>query len=296
LAHDLDKDFWIMKRFLFATMAGALSFFGVLAFSVVSVSAQQPRTEQVPANGGAGVTQSGRRDFTPATPTTAATGLTTDKQKASYGIGFRMGGDMRGGQLTSDDIDLQALLRGMTDGLSKAKPALTEQDLQQAMMNFQTELTSRIQEKSKTAGAKNKKEGEAFLAVNKSKDGVKTLPSGLQYKVIKSGNGATPGPTDTVKAHYKGTLLDGTVFDSSYDRGEPVDFPVNHVIKGWTEALQLMKVGDKWQLFVPSELAYGEHGVGGDIGPNAVLVFDVELLDVKKGDNAPDNMLLPPGK
>jgi FKBP-type peptidyl-prolyl cis-trans isomerase FklB len=285
----LDKDFWIMKRFLLPTMARALSIFSVLAFFAVSVSAQQPKAESI-KGGFVPQTQQTKAPAGPAVP-----GLATDKQKASYGIGFRMGGEMRGSQLTSDDIDLQALVRGMTDGLSKAKPALTEQDLQQAMMNFQTDLTSRIQEKEKTTGVKNKKDGEAFLAANKSKEGVKTLPSGLQYKVIKSGGGATPGPTDNVKAHYKGTLLDGTVFDSSYDRGEPVDFPVNHVIKGWTEALQLMKVGDKWQLFVPSELAYGEHGVGSDIGPNAVLVFDVELLDVSKGDNAPGN-ILPPGK
>lgn len=280
-----------MKRFLLPTMAGALSIFGVLAFFAVSTSAQQPRPEQVPANGGTGVTQSGRRDFTPATPTTTVAGLTTDKQKASYGIGFRMGSDMRAGQLTQDDIDLQRFMQGLSDAIAKKKPALTEEDVQKAMTNFQQTL----QDKIKTLADKNKKEGEAFLAANKTKDGVKALPSGLQYKVIKSGTGATPGPADTVKAHYKGTLLDGSVFDSSYDNGEPAEFPVSGVIKGWTEALQLMKVGDKWQLFIPSDLAYGQRGQPG-IGPNALLVFDVELLDVKKGNNAPDNMLLPPGK
>jgi FKBP-type peptidyl-prolyl cis-trans isomerase FklB len=216
-----------------------------------------------------------------------AAGMGSDKQKASYGIGFRMGSDMRGSQLTADDVDLQAFVRGMTDGINKSKPAISEQDLSQAMKNFHDQLTARIQDKAKSAGEKNKKDGEAFLAANKGKDGVKTLPSGLQYKVIKSGNGPTPGANDTVKAHYKGTLLDGTVFDSSYDRGEPATFPVNGVIPGWTEALQLMNGGDKWQLFIPSKLAYGENGAGGDIGPNAVLVFDVELLDVNKGDKAP---------
>ena len=166
------------------------------------------------------------------------------------------------------------------------------------MTNFHAQLTARMQDKAKVLGDKNKKEGEAFLAANKSKDGVKTLPSGLQYKVIKSGTGATPGPTDVVQAHYKGTLLDGTVFDSSYDRGKPETFPVNGVIPGWTEALQLMKVGDKWELFVPANLAYKETGAGSDIGPNAVLLFDVELLDVGKGDNTPaaNNNMWPAGK
>ena len=155
---------------------------------------------------------------------------------------------------------------------------LSEQDLQQAKLNFHKKVTSRVQD----LAAKNKADGDAFLAANKNKEGVKTLPSGLQYKIIKSGNGPTPGPSDIVKANYKGTLLDGKVFDSSYDRGEPEQFPVNRVIKGWTEALQLMKVGDKWQLFVPASLAYGEPGYPPAIGPNNVLVFDVELLDVTK--------------
>jgi FKBP-type peptidyl-prolyl cis-trans isomerase FklB len=280
-----------MKRFFFPTIASVLSISGVLTFSTVLAQAQQPKPE--PINGGLTPPAQAKAAAGPAVP-----GLTSDKQKASYGIGLRIGGEMHAGQLSSDDLDLQAFVRGVTDAIAKKKPALSEEDLQQGMMNFRTELSTRLQDKAKTLGDKNKKEGEAFLAANKTKDGVKTLASGLQYKVIKSGNGATPGPTDTVKAHYKGTLLDGTVFDSSYDRGEPTEFPVNGVIKGWTEALQLMKVGDKWQLFVPSNMAYGEHGVGGDIGPNAVLVFEVELLDVSKGDKAPGGNidLLPSGK
>jgi FKBP-type peptidyl-prolyl cis-trans isomerase FklB len=267
------------RRFLFPTIATGLSIALVFTLSAIQAFAQQP---------GAARPQTGAETLPPAKTSAApVAGMASDKQKASYGIGFRMGSDMRGSQLTADDIDLQAFVRGMTDGISKSKPAVSEQDLSQAMMNFHNQLTARIQDKAKTAGEKNKKEGEAFLAANKSKEGVKTLPSGLQYKVIKSGNGATPGPNDTVKAHYKGALLDGTVFDSSYDRGEPATFPVNGVIPGWTEALQLMKVGDKWQLFIPAKLGYGETGAGGDIGPNAVLVFDVELLDVNKGDKAP---------
>jgi FKBP-type peptidyl-prolyl cis-trans isomerase FklB len=266
------------KRFVFPTIATGLSIALVFIFSVAQIFAQQP---------GAARPQAGAEALPQGKASAPAAGMGSDKQKASYGIGFRMGSDMRGSQLTADDVDLQAFVRGMTDGINKSKPAISEQDLSQAMKNFHDQLTARIQDKAKSAGEKNKKDGEAFLAANKGKDGVKTLPSGLQYKVIKSGNGPTPGANDTVKAHYKGTLLDGTVFDSSYDRGEPATFPVNGVIPGWTEALQLMKVGDKWQLFIPSKLAYGENGAGGDIGPNAVLVFDVELLDVNKGDKAP---------
>lgn len=265
-----------MKRFLFPAKAMVLAT-AVVAFSVVSAWAQQPRTAQ------------SQPEMIPQARAAAgsAAGLATDKQKASYGVGLSIGGNMRNTQLTADDIDLPAVMRGLSDALSNAKPALSEQELQQVMMDFHKQITGRIQDKAKTVGDKNKKEGEAFLAANKTKDGVKTLPSGLQYKVLKSGNGPSPGPNDTVKANYKGTLLDGTVFDSSYDRGHPETFPVSGVIKGWTEALQLMKVGDKWQLFVPTNLAYGEHGAGSDIGPNAVLVFDVELLDVSKGENAP---------
>jgi FKBP-type peptidyl-prolyl cis-trans isomerase FklB len=267
-----------MKRFLLSTIALMLSICTVAAFSAVTSWAQQPGGAQ--GQRGTEVLPQGK-----AAPGASAAGLASDKQKASYGIGLSIGGNMRQTQLTADDVDLQALLRGLTDGMSNAKPALSEQDLQQVMMNFHTQLTTRIADKAKSMGDKNKKDGEAFLAANKGKEGVKALPSGLQYKVIKSGNGATPGPNDTVQAHYKGTLLDGTVFDSSYDRGKPETFPVSGVIKGWTEALQLMKVGDKWQLFIPANLAYGEHGAGSDIGPNAVLVFDVELLDVSKGNN-----------
>jgi FKBP-type peptidyl-prolyl cis-trans isomerase FklB len=135
-----------------------------------------------------------------------------------------------------------------------------------------------VEAKAGAAVAQNKK----FLEENKKAEGVTTLPSGLQYKVLKSGNGPTPAAEDTVRTHYKGTLIDGTVFDSSYDRGEPAEFPVGGVIKGWTEALQKMKVGDKWQLFIPSELAYGEAGAGGVIPPGATLIFEIELLDVKK--------------
>ena len=136
--------------------------------------------------------------------------------------------------------------------------------------------------KAQKQGEVNKQQGAAFLAANKSKPGVKTTASGLQYKVLKAGNGPTPKATDKVRTHYHGTLIDGTVFDSSVQRGEPAEFPVSGVIRGWTEALQLMKVGDKWQLFIPSELAYSARGAGGVIGPNSTLVFEIELLEILK--------------
>lgn len=145
------------------------------------------------------------------------------------------------------------------------------------MMAFQQEMSSKM----KNLAEKNTKEGEAFLEANKKKSGVITLPSGLQYKILKEGNGAKPTATQTVKCHYRGTLIDGKEFDSSYKRGEPTEFPVGGVIKGWTEALQLMPVGSKWELYIPSTLAYGERGAGQTIGPNAVLIFEIELLSIK---------------
>ena len=218
-----------------------------------------------------------------AAPGPAVPGLSSDKQKVSYVIGYSMGGHLHSTNITPDDIDFQTFARGVNDALGNGKPALSETEIQQLMLDF----TGKLQERAKAIADKNKKQGDDFLAANKTKEGVKALPSGLQYIVIKSGNGPTPGPNDTVTAHYKGTLLDGTVFDSSFDRGKPTTFPVNGVIKGWTEALQLMKVGDEWQLFIPADLGYGKRGTpDGTIGPNELLVFDVQLLNVTKGTDA----------
>ena len=149
-------------------------------------------------------------------------------------------------------------------------------------MEFQQEIQNKQIAKMKEASEKNAKEGAAFLAENKNKEGVITLESGLQYKVLKSGDGPSPKETDTVVTHYRGNLINGEIFDSSYKRGQPATFPVSGVIAGWTEALQKMKVGDKWQLFIPSNLAYGENGAGQKIGPNEVLIFELELLEIKK--------------
>ena len=203
--------------------------------------------------------------------------IKTQKDKVSYSIGLDFGKNMKS---QSVELNLDILLRGIRDGLAEAKPALTDPEMQECMTTFQKEMMAKMQEKQKVVGEKNKKEGEAFLAQNKKKQGVITLPSGLQYKVIKDGIGKTPKLTDTVTTNYRGTLLDGKEFDSSYKRGQPATFPLNGVIPGWTEALQKMKVGSKWELYIPSNLAYGENGPG-TIGPNATLIFEVELLEVK---------------
>jgi FKBP-type peptidyl-prolyl cis-trans isomerase FklB len=150
------------------------------------------------------------------------------------------------------------------------------------MAAFQKEMMAKQQELAKRLGEKNKKEGEAFLSENRKKEGIKALPSGLQYKVVKAGTGKKPKSTDTVTTHYRGTLIDGTEFDSSYRRGQPASFPVSGVIAGWTEALQLMEEGAKWQLFIPPNLAYGERGAGSQIGPNATLIFEIELISIQE--------------
>jgi len=183
----------------------------------------------------------------------------------------------------SIDIDQNILAKGIQDALGGAKSLLTDQEIQETMVALRTEMMAKQEEVAK----KNKVDGEAFLAENKKKEGIKTLPSGLQYKVIKAGTGKKPKLDDTVTANYRGTLIDGTEFDSSYKRGQPVSFRVSGVIPGWTEALQLMGEGAKWQIFVPPNLGYGERGAGGVIGPNAALIFEIELVSIqeKKQEN-----------
>lgn len=207
--------------------------------------------------------------------------LKDNKDKVSYSIGLNIGKSMKQEGL---DINPDALAAAMKDVFAGAKPQLTDEEVQAVMQEFQKEMMAKRLKGQQEGLAKNKAEGEKFLADNKKKEGIKTTASGLQYKVIKDGTGKTPKATDTVSTHYRGTLISGKEFDSSYKRGEPAEFPVNGVIKGWTEALQLMKEGAKWQLFIPSELAYGERGAGQDIGPNSTLIFDIELLSVKAGN------------
>jgi FKBP-type peptidyl-prolyl cis-trans isomerase FklB len=204
--------------------------------------------------------------------------LKQTKSRVSYSIGVDIGSNFKSQEI---EIDLKALTAGLADAIA-GKPQLTEAEMRDTMMDFQKDMMAKMQDRQKASAEKNVKEGEKFLAENAKKEGVKVTATGLQYKVIKSGTGKTPKLTDTVKTHYHGTLIDGTVFDSSVERKEPAVFPVNGVIPGWTEALQLMKEGDKWQLVVPSKLAYGERGAGGKIGPNATLIFEVELLSIEK--------------
>ena len=208
----------------------------------------------------------------------AASILKTQQDKVSYAIGLDIGKSMKRQEM---EVDTAVVARGMKDALSGTNPLLTEDEAKQVMTTFRAEAQTKRAAKRKEQAEKNKTEGAAFLAQNKGKEGVHSLPSGLQYKVLTAGKGEKPKTTDTVVTHYRGTLIDGTEFDSSYKRGQPATFPVTGVIKGWTEALQLMEVGSKWQLFIPSELAYGENGAGANIGPNATLLFDIELLSIQ---------------
>jgi len=204
--------------------------------------------------------------------------LKTPKDKLSYAIGMNLG---KGIHKDAVDVDTDLLVQGLRDGLAGGKTLLTDAELRATMMAVQNEMRQKQQAKMQQVGMANLKEGEAFLAANKTKPGVVTLASGLQYKILKEGTGPKPSADDTVVCNYRGTFLDGAEFDSSYKRGQPSTFPVSRVIKGWTEALELMPVGSKWQLFIPTELAYGPNGYGADIGPNAALVFDIELLSIQ---------------
>ncbi len=204
--------------------------------------------------------------------------LESHRDKVSYSIGLDIGNNLKRQSL---DVDPDIISQGIKDILTGKEPLMTESEITETMMTLQKELMAKQAEKVKQLAEKNKTAEEAFLSENKKKEGVITLPSGLQYKIIKEGTGKMPKLTDTVTVHYRGTFIDGTEFDSSFKRGEPATFLVNGVIAGWTEALQLMKEGSNWQLFIPSDLAYGERGAGGVIEPNSVLIFDVELISVK---------------
>lgn len=214
----------------------------------------------------------------PATAPAPASAFETQKDKVSYCIGVDIA---RSFIRQGIEVNADTLAKGFKDAISNGKLLMTDKELADTMNAFQTQMKQKQVDSMKKIAEDNKKEGEVFLAANKTKEGVVALPSGLQYKVIKMGTGKKAKDTDSVTCHYRGTLINGKEFDSSYSRNEPATFPVNGVIAGWTEALKLMPVGSKWQLFVPSYLAYGERGVGADIGPNATLIFDVELLSIK---------------
>ena len=213
--------------------------------------------------------------------------LKTQKEKASYAIGMNIGKGLKE-NLSKDSVDIsqEILLRGMKDALAGNKPLLTDEETQATLTALQNDVRKHQQEMHEAEAAKNSKAGEAYLEANKAKTGVVTLPSGLQYKVLTPGNGPKPTAADVVVCNYKGTLIDGTEFDSSYKRGKPATFPVGQVIKGWTEALQLMPVGSKWELTIPPSLGYGDRGAG-PIGPNQTLLFEVELMSIQPKTAAP---------
>ena len=214
---------------------------------------------------------------TAAKPTTPLT-LKTQKDKLSYAIGMNIGAGMKKDGV---DVDPSVLEQGLKDALTGSKPLMTDAEAQTVMTEFRTEMIKKKQDETQRVGEANKQAGQQFLATNKTKEGVVTLPDGLQYKILKEGAGPKPTATDTVTVNYRGTLINGAEFDSSYKRNQPTTFGVNQVIKGWTEALQLMPVGSKWQLFIPSDLAYGERSPAPEIGPNSTLIFDVELLSIQ---------------
>ena len=261
----------------------------LLGNALAQTSPAQTPPAKTPASPAAKKTPTaGKKTGAAAAKKSGVTTLNTPKEKASYAIGMNWGNGLH---RQGVEVDMPALMQGMKDAMAGTKTLLTEEEARAALMQLQSEVQAKQQAKAAQEGEANKKEGEAFLAANKSKEGVVTLPSGLQYKILKEGSGPKPKATDSVVCNYKGTLINGTEFDSSYKRGEPATFPVTGVIKGWTEALQLMPVGSKWQLFIPSDLAYGARGTpGGPIGPNSTLIFEVELLSIKEKAPAPDQV------
>ena len=238
-------------------------------------STPAPKTQQAPTT---------KSQKAPATKSATVLTLKTQKDKTSYALGMDLGAKLRS---NSVDVDTKILLRGLQDALAGNKTLLTDAERQAVLVQLQNDVRMAQQVKMQQLAEQNKKAGEEFLAANKTKEGVVALPSGLQYKILQPGSGPKPTATDSVVCNYRGTLLDGTEFDSSYKRGQPATFPVNGVIKGWTEALQLMPVGSKWQLFIPAELAYGERGAGRQIGPNSTLIFEVELISIQGKEEKP---------
>src|ERR1700759_605953 len=257
-----------MQRYFRSTATGFAA--GIVLLG--GAAAQQ--TPAKPAQS-TGTTTTHRRTTTAATKPKPLV-LSTEKDKQSYAIGLNVGKSLHRDDI---DVDPKIVLQGLQDAMSDGKVLLTDDQIKTVMTDLQSQVRQKQEAKRLAMAETNKKDGAAFLAANASKEGVVTLPSGLQYKILSPGTGPKPTAGDMVVCNYKGTLLDGTEFDSSYKRGQPATFPVSGVIKGWTEALQLMPVGSKWQLFIPPSLAYGERAQG-PIGPNATLVFEVELMSI----------------
>jgi len=262
----------------------------VLAVMVLTLGSSWAQQMSTPKPKTATASKTSTTGAKPKTATTPATSkpltLTTEKQKLSYAIGMTIGEGMK---KDAPDIDTAIVMQALKDALAGGKLLMTDEEAKGVMNSFRAEMIKKKQAEELRLSETNKQAGEKFLAENKAKEGVVTLPDGLQYKIIKQGTGPKPTASDTVVTNYRGTLIDGTEFDSSYKRGQPATFPVGQVIKGWTEALQLMPVGSKWELYVPADLAYGQRSPGPEIGPNSTLIFDVELLSIEnKDDKAKD--------
>jgi FKBP-type peptidyl-prolyl cis-trans isomerase FklB len=249
----------------------------LLAIALCAAGAAQQKTAKPAQKSSSTAAQ--KPESTAAKPSAPVT-LTTQKEKVSYAIGMQIGKN-----LTREgvDIDTAIFLRGLVDVVAGGKPLMTDEEARTVIQMLQQETMAKREAEMKVHGEANKKEGEAFLAENKKKEGVVSLPSGVQYKILQQGTGPKPVATDSVVCNYRGTFINGKEFDSSYKHGEPATFPVNAVIKGWTEILQLMPVGSKYQVWIPSELAYGAQAPP-EIGPNATLIFDIELIEIKKAD------------
>lgn len=255
---------------------------GLLAWGA-QVQAQQAPSKAPAGTPSAGAPPAGGQSSTagqtaPAKPQPAESAFKTQKEKVSYAIGMEMGKGVKAQQI---DVDPTIMMQGLKDALSDAKSQMSEEELRQVIAQLQNDIRQKQMAAQQAAAAENKSKGDAFMAENAKKEGVVALPDGLQYKILSAGTGKKPAESDTVLCNYKGTFLDGTVFDSSERAGKPVPFEVKNVIPGFREILQLMPVGSKWQVFIPSNLAYGERGAGGVIGPNATLIFEVELVSIE---------------
>jgi FKBP-type peptidyl-prolyl cis-trans isomerase FklB len=257
-----------MKRMGIAVMALGLLACGVRAQDAPAKAPATPPAK-APAKAPAAAGQSSAA---------SAGGLKTQKEKVSYSIGMEMG---KGVKTQGIDVDVAVLTQGLKDALSGAKPQMSDEEIKQVITGLQQDIKQKQMQIQEAAGAENKKKGDEFLAANGKKDGVVTLPDGLQYKIVKAGDGKKPAETDTVLVNYTGKFIDGSEFDSSTKSGKPVPFQVKNVIPGFKEVLQLMPVGSSWQVYIPSNLGYGERGAGGVIGPNSTLVFDIEVVSIE---------------
>jgi|SRR5579872_729472 FKBP-type peptidyl-prolyl cis-trans isomerase len=266
-----------LKTFVFPIFAAGTLLMGqALAQDTPASTTSKPAQS---TTSGTAKTPAAKKPATTGTKTATTLTLKTQKEKNSYALGMSIGTGLKK-QGVSTSVDPALVSRGLRDAIGTGKTAMTEDEMRAALTQLRTEVQGAQQAQAHVEGASARKDGETFLAANKTKEGVQTLPDGLQYKILQAGNGPKPTANDTVTVNYRGTLINGKEFDSSYKRGQPISFPVSGVIKGWTEALQLMPVGSKWQLYIPSDLAYGDQGAGADIGPGQTLIFDVELISI----------------